>query len=245
MILKEFDLDLPYVANKEIIKAIMEKENCQYHDATRMDYALNWRDKRRLFRLETRCITAMYERLFGKMKNEDGWKVLVECVENTDEENITNHSGVVSVKVKFQYEEFREKNELEKKIATLDLLMKGVEKIAIEKNWSFDQFKDVSLQIEECNYLNEWTWKKAVKSPNKKYYAEVVCQHNVMSMDISIVIKQSNGVETLKRKVISELPDEFAYAKHLGELKWLSDVEVALINKKANKMVKVCLDSYR
>ncbi|MBM6617227.1 hypothetical protein [Bacillus suaedaesalsae] len=245
MILKEFDLDLPYIADEERIKGIMEKESCQYHDATKMDYELNWKEKRRSFRLETRCVTAMYERLFGKMKNEDCWKILVECVENITEAGILNLSGVVTVQVKFNYDEFRYKNELEKKIATLNLLMEGIEKVANNKSWAFEQFKDVSLQIEQTKYLNEWAWKKAVKNPNKNYYAEVLCQHNVTSMDISIVIKQKNGVEIQREKVISELPDEFAYARHLGELKWLADFEIALINKKGNEMVTVSLDSYR
>jgi hypothetical protein len=35
--------------------------------------------------------------------------------------------------------------------------------------------------------------------------------------------------------VISELPDEFAYAKHLGEVKWLSDNKALLVNRKGDK----------
>ncbi|ULO09544.1 hypothetical protein H1230_12680 [Paenibacillus sp. 19GGS1-52] len=66
MDLKEFDLDLPYLADDEQIKSIMSGQKCQYHDATQIDYNLNWKGKRRSFRLETRCVTAMYERLFGK-----------------------------------------------------------------------------------------------------------------------------------------------------------------------------------
>lgn len=245
MYLTEFDLDLPYVADDEKIKVIMEQENCQYYDASKMDYDLNWKEKRRSFRLETRCVTAMYERLFGKMKNEDCWKVLVECVENITETRILNLSGVVTVQVKFNYDEFCYKNEIEKKIATLNLLMEGIEKVANNKSWSFEQFKDVSLEITETRYLNEWIWKKSVMNPNKNYYAEVLCQHYITSMDISIMIRQKKGVEIQRKKIISELPDEFAYAKHLGELKWLSDVEVALINKKGNDMVTVILDSER
>jgi len=243
LILKEFDLDIPYIADEERIKKIMEKESCQYHDATKMDYELNWKEKRRSFRLETRCVTAMYERLFRKMKNEDHWKIIVECVENITRVGILNLSGVATVQVKFNYDEFHYKNELEKKISTLNLLMEGIEKVANNKNWPIEQFKDVSLQIEQTKYFNEWVWKKAVKNPNKNYYAEVLCQHNVNSMDISIVIKQKNGVEIQRKKVITELPDEFAYARHLGELKWLSNFEVALINKKGTDLVTFSLES--
>lgn len=242
MYLKEFDLDLPYVVDDEKIKSIMSEKKCQYHDATQMDYNLNWKGKRRLFRLETRCVTAMYERLFGKMKTEDCWKILVECVENITEERILNLSGVVTVQVKLSFDEFSFLSEIEKKRNALNLLMKGIEKISSNKNWALEPFREVTSQIEQTEYSNEWVWKKAIKSPDKNYYAEILCQHNVNSMDISILIWQKNGVLIQREVVISELPDEFAYAKHLGELKWMSDVEVALINKKGDNMVSIKLE---
>lgn len=243
MDLTEFDLDLPYVADEEKIKSIMNEKKCQYHDATKIDYNLNWKGKRRSFRLETRCVTAMFERLFGKMKTENSWKILVECVENITEERILNLSGVVTVQVEFSgFDEFCLISEIEKKRTTLNLLMKGIEKVASNENWDSELFREISSQIEQTGYSNKWVWKKAVKSPEKNYYAEVVCQHNVKSMDISISIRQKNSVEIQRKIVISELPDEFAYAKHLGELKWISDVEVALINKKGDNMVSVKLE---
>ncbi len=239
MDLKEFDVDLPYVADNEQIKSIMSKKKCQYHDATQIDYNLNWKEKRRSFRLETRCVTAMYERLFGKMKTEDCWKILVECVEDITEERILNLSGVVTVQVKSSFDEFCFLSGIEKKRTTLNLLMKGIEKISSHKNWVVEPFSEISFQIEQMGYSNEWIWKKAIKSPDNNYYAEILCQHNINSMDISILIWQINGVMIQRKKVISELPDEFAYAKHLGELKWISDVEVALINKKGDNMISI------
>lgn len=52
-----------------------------------------------------------------------------------------------------------------------------------------------------------------------------------------LVIK--NGEKIQRNLVISELPDEFAYSKYLGELRWISDTEVALYNKKSDEMVSV------
>lgn len=245
MYLKEFDLDLPYIADEEKIKLIINEKKCQYNDATKLDYELYWKGKRRSFRLETRCITAMYERLFGKLKTEDCWKILVECVENITDERILNYSGVSTVQVKFSFDDFSSKSEIEKKRTTLSLLMEGIENISLNENWDIKPFRMIASQIEEAGYLNEWIWKKAVKSPDKNYNAKVMCHHNVDSMDIFIFIMLHNGTEILLEKVISELPDEFAYSKHLGELKWISDFEVALINKKGDGMVSVTLNSIR
>jgi len=120
--------------------------------------------------------------------------------------------------------------------------MDAIEKLALRNGWKIDPFREIALQIEELGYVNEWTWKKTVKSPNKKYNAKVICHHNVESMDIFISILQRDGTQVLLEKVISEQPDEFAYAKHLGELKWESDFEVALINKKGNEKYLVAIE---
>ncbi|UOK61128.1 hypothetical protein MT997_21325 [Paenibacillus sp. OVF10] len=115
MYLKEFNLDLPYVVDDENIESIMKKQKCERNEAIKLDYALNWKWKRRSFSLETRCITAMYERLFGKYNTKDCRKVLIECVENITDERIVNVSGVCSVPIQFSLNDFNEKNELEKK----------------------------------------------------------------------------------------------------------------------------------
>lgn len=235
----EFELDLPYIADEEEIQTIMNGKKCQHHEATRMDYHLNWREKRRSFRLETRCITAMYERLFSPMKTEDSRKILVECVDHITDARVLNISGVVSVQVEFSHDEFRTANEDEKKRIALHLLMKGIGKAAGDRGWLFEPFRTVATQIEQTGYSNEWVWKQAVPNRVTKYYAEVLCQHHVNSMDISILIRTANGVEVHRELVRSELPDEFAYAKHLGELKWISASEVALINKKGDNRVSV------
>lgn len=80
-------------------------------------------------------------------------------------------------------------------------------------------------------YINNWTWKKPVKSPTKEYVAEVYCEHKLNSFDISIIVKGNNNQEIKRVKLISEYPHELAYEIHLGELKWISSNEVSLVNK--------------
>lgn len=83
---------------------------------------------------------------------------------------------------------------------------------------------------------------KDLKSPNKKHNARVICHHNVDSMDIFLSILQRDGTQVLLEKVISEQPDEFAYDRHLGELTWVSDFEVALINKTGTEKFSATLE---
>jgi len=233
--LSEFDLDLPYIADEDKINAIMNEKNCLRNEATKLDYEKNWKDKRRQFRLETRNISAMFERLFGRMETKDCSKILVECVDDVKEEQVLNFLGVCTVQVKFSYNSFSASNDYQKKKETLDLLMEGTKIVVENENWNIKPFETVYFKIREANYTNEWVWKKPVKSADKKFSAEVLCQHGVESIQIYIVLRDKNGTKLDKKIVISELPDEFAYAEHLGEVKWLSDNEVALVNKKGDK----------
>ncbi|WP_139996531.1 hypothetical protein [Paenibacillus paridis] len=243
MYLKYFELDLPYVINNEKIKVMVDERNIDFYDASKSDYELNWAGKRRSFTLETRCITAMFERLFNKFKTEKIRKILVECVENIADERIINYSGIATVQVKFDLLYFNSANETTKRKITLKLLMKGIARICEHENWDCTPFRAVSNIIEESSYINEWIWKKTIKSPNKIFKAKVICHHFVETMDIFISIIQQDGKELLLEKVITELPHEFAYAKHLGELRWISNFEVALINNKGDGMVSVTIHS--
>lgn len=242
MDLKEFDLDLPYIAVEDKIKFLMEEKNCTRNEASKLDYEENWKDKRRTFRLETRCMTAMFERILGKVKTDDSWKILIECVEDTKEQKVLNLSGVLTTQVKFDYKGFIAGDEYQKKQKTLCSLFNGIKIIAKVKGWNTETFRTAYLQIQNNDYSNEWIWKKPVKSPNNRFSAEVFCQHGVKSMDISIIFKDKKGKEIDRKKVISELPDEFAYARHLGELKWVSNSEITLVNKKGDSAINATLN---
>ncbi len=241
MYLREFDLDLPYVANEDKILEIIESKKCTRDEATRIDYEANWKEKRLTFRLQTRCISAMFERIFGKIATKDCRKMLVECIDVVKENRVLNFSGVYTVQIEFDFDRFALSENFIKKKMTLELLMEGIRVISKKINLSVDPFEMVALKIREMDYSNEWAWRKPIKSPDKKYIAEVICQHEVSNIDISIIVYDKLGVEIAREKIISELPDEFAYAKHLGELKWISNNEISLVNKKGDNswMVKL------
>ncbi|WP_410896635.1 hypothetical protein [Neobacillus sp. 204] len=68
LILKDIDLDLPYKENKAFIEEIVNKQNMQERDAIRLDYKMNWKEKRMNFRDEIRCIPELYLHHLGKFQ---------------------------------------------------------------------------------------------------------------------------------------------------------------------------------
>jgi hypothetical protein len=230
--LKEFDLDLPYRPDESVIERIMAERHCTHDEATRFDYESNWKDKRRLFCLQTRCVTSMFERVFGrrKMKTTETWKVLVECVEIVTDYRV-RPGEVACVQVKCDFDQVTKSTDYQKKQAALELLVAGIEKVALQEQWDLTQFRFVYNRIRELEYNNEWVWRKPLKSPDRKHSAEVQCNHQVNAIDIYLVVRDKMGEQVIRQHIISELPNEWAYARHLGELQWRSNTEVILLNK--------------
>jgi len=77
MKLIEFDLDLVYVASEGNVELIMAESGVNRDEAVKLDYQMNWKDKRRAFSLQTRCMSAFFGRLFGYIITKDCKKLLL------------------------------------------------------------------------------------------------------------------------------------------------------------------------
>lgn len=60
--------------------------------------------------------------------------------------------------------------------------MNGIEKLVLDKNWDVILFKEIVLKIEELGYVNEWVWKKVIKSFKKNYSVKVICFFDLMNI---------------------------------------------------------------
>lgn len=243
MYLRDLSLDLGYIVDEERVKATMQDNCCTLSEAMSILYQDIWKVKGYQFRLQTRCISSMFERLLGRLKTatEDCWKILVNCIEDAEADRMLMPTDVCSVQVKYAYKDFAARDSYQKKQQALRLLMRGIEIVAKAKGWDITPFKAVEAQIIEADYRNEWVlWKKS--SPNKKLIAELLLQHEVSQIDISIVVHDRKGTELIREKIVTELPHEFVFIKHLGKLTWLSNSEVALVNRLGDNTWVVSID---
>ena len=60
---------------------------------------------------------------------------------------------------------------------------------------------------------------------------KVICQHCVDNVTIFLIVNDINGNTILDEKVITELPDEWAYSKYLGDIK-IEKNKISLVDKK-------------
>lgn len=186
--------------------------------------------QKRNFSLQVRCITALYERLFPKFRTPDCWKILVNCVQNSPKVGYRNFSGVYEIDVIADVENFINLSEDEKKAWIYETLYLGITNLLKITEWDSEPFIVTFEKIKELNLQNVWVW-KSVRSPSRKYFAEVVVDHDIQNCSISLIIRDDTGGKIKQKEMIKELPSEWAYARHLGSFTWESNSQVILRSK--------------
>lgn len=221
MLLKEIEMDLPYVRD--------EKQVRLYEGDMNLDYELNWKEKRRQFQLMTRCMTAMIERIIPRTTTKDCWKILIECVEKPSRNAPINLLGVYSVQVPFDINQFGEMNPLEKKKYVVTKIREAIRIIGQDGSFDTEGIETACNMVAEANYVNEWYWGKPVKCGQLS--AQVKVLHEVESVTISLVFRDSINNISKETILVSAVPDERAYDKYFGKLEWISASAVRLSAK--------------
>jgi len=216
VILKEFDLDLAYEGDSP------------------EDYQLNWKEKRLKFRDEIRCVASFVERNFKeyRFKTPFTWKLMVTCY--SDIKNVRKKfikSEVYEVGIEFDIDSYFTSKSNVKKQIIFNTLTEGVLEIVQEENWDRAPFIDVFSRIENQGLQNHYRWGKSVSNSNRSLKASIFCEHEVEVFNIFAIITDKNGNEISKKLMIVEKPNEWDFHIHLGKILWISNFEVALINK--------------
>lgn len=95
----------------------------------RQDYELNWKWKRREFNLTNRCMMAMISRLMPRMKTEDVWRILIECVEKSPKDRYLIVGGGCEVQVLFDLPRFYTMTDIEKKKYAVEKAREAMNKL--------------------------------------------------------------------------------------------------------------------
>ena len=218
MALREIEMDIPYIRNDNVSP-----------DDSVADYEKNWKDKRFKFRLMTRCMTSMIDRLKPRIETEGCSKIVIECVEANPREKIINLDCFFFVQIPFHIDEFFSMDDLSKKQYVIEKVLEAVDVLEIKKGFDLSEIKKVCDTIKQKNYVNEWTWKRTAKRKNR--IASVVVKHEIDEVRIYINISDNGSDSGEEYLVACEKPDEWFYSRLFGKLKWASDEEVQLIAK--------------
>lgn len=191
-----------------------------------LDAPLQPKDDRHRFRLETRCVTALYERCFrSKQKTGKIWKLMVEAVPKVNRPRGRDLIGVLTIECAFDVAEFFTLDAARKKQAALGLLDAGVEALFKERtDWEAGPFHMASESVRRLNFVNEWLWGKPFKNPDSTAVVEVLCQHDVDAFTITFRMKKSRDDAPKLSRVVSVAPSEFIFSNLLGRGQWQGKV---------------------
>lgn len=213
MKLRYFELDKPYVENQQRIEELMDSAALTYEEARIEDYRQNWKDLRRAFVYESKCMTSMVERLFKPVVTKDCWKIIVECVETISHPAIINLLGAYTVQVPFVFSSYESLSPLEQKKMLLGALIKGVRRVFLELSIPCSLIEDVVNEIEKNDYENSWEWKRK-KIQSTTYSIQV--EHQLDKVDLFWKIEHKD--KSIRQLIQSCPAHEMDYGAKLGKL---------------------------
>ena len=218
MKLQYFELDKPYVENQQMIEVLMDSATLTYEEARVEDYRQNWKDLRRAFVYESKCMTSMVERLFNPVMTKDCWKIIVECVDTISNPAIMNLLGAYTVQVLFDFSSYETLSPLDQKKMLLGALIKGARRVFLELSIPYSLIEDVVNEIEKNDYENSWEWKRK-KIQSTTYSIQV--EHQLDKVDLFWKIEHKD--KSIRQLIQSCPAHEMDYGAKLGRLETKGD----------------------
>jgi len=188
------------------------------------------------FLQETRGVTALFERVFPGLRTEDVWKVRVECRDKAEDHEWAPALGVQFVDVDCDVTAVLALEREERKRRFLELLCSGLEKVAARYGWPWEPFEEARRKALDLELRNEWTWKKQRWSKGRRLVGRLRCVHEFEAFRAWLVVEGRDGVEVARKQVLETRPDEFAFARFFGDIRWISPGRVALLAKNGSEV---------
>lgn len=216
MILKNFDLDFPLET---------------FESRSRLDF-------------DNRSVLALYQRCFPRIKVDDAWKILIECVPEVTRSRLLRGGGVFTLQRQFDLEKYYVADIPERKRIALEVMYHGCLAVAELCGWPPEPFETAYKCVIERNYVNEWTWPKSPKSsPDRKHKAYVQCLHEHDGFYAWLVIADKKGNILAKEFAFKELPSEFCFMPMLEKLEWTSNERVVLFDFQGKEVKALTIPS--
>lgn len=190
---------------------------------------------------QTRCITGLFERHFIKLEiPEKSWRLLVTIVDNLRGKEIVC-GETINVQIIGDVKPFYTSLTEQKKIMSLEMLKQGYDRVIELLGYPRENFDKAYQAVIDANYVNNWIWKRKFSS-DRKYIAEIFCEHEVEYFRLSVLLRENNIiVDHVHLADVS--PSDFAFVQYLGELKWLATDKIEYASGDRNNIWTYDLNS--
>lgn len=189
------------------------------------------RGEQRRFTNEVRSVCALVTRHLPKITNEKFGKILVLCVSCEAKSEPIDQLGVAFVEIQRDVHGFFTLGRKEKQWWALAALREGVAKVAATSDLDLARFEGAFKEAERLDFENIWRWKTKA-SDDRKMRAEVWIEHDLEECRLVGVITTKAGGRIARRILIATAPDEWAFTRFLGKIRWEDEGTVVLEDKK-------------
>lgn len=193
----------------------------------------------RKFTLFNRCVCAHFERHFQPIETDEVYRVVIKLSEPDDREGKTElSSAVLKFYKSFDFTLFDSLGESSKKKLLLDALHESLLQLCDIYDWPHHNFKKAYEAVLKENFVNVYSIKKK-NNRNKTLCAELVCNHNSVSFDCYILVKDKLGKDVHYELLFSEEPDEFIFNGRIGDIRWLSNNTLVHLGKDKTELKRI------
>lgn len=227
MILKDIDMDLPY---------ILDDKSYLTPEEIKEDYQKNWKWKRHNFNLLCRCMMAMISRLMPRIITDNFQKIIIECVEKNPKDGFVVVGGVCEVQVSFNLTNFLSMTSLEKKQYMVQKTREAIKKI--KSSVDLSGVLEACDKVAEEKYENIWFWKKPKKNKNISVQIKVV--HDLDFVFLYMVFTDLKSKAMEQHFLLKDKPSEWIFINYLGSLEWVDDKTAKLITKDEKEIIATC-----
>ncbi len=236
MLLKEIHLTYPLLEKLKYVEPASNFSNPNLFERSLID---GYYDYNYVFRMQTRCICAHVEYYWKPKVKWDFWKIVINCSQKNEENNITNFSDIYIAKCCLDYKEYFNLDNCEKKKLILNIIEQTISEILLKNNLETDSFRNACEKVRQDNYLKQLIVTKK-KSP-EGLKAEIWGVHDINQYQLLFVVKDKKQILT-KQLIETSLPDEFCFAPLGGTLSWVAERKVEY-HSKQNRLYSMDIDN--
>ena len=186
------------------------------------------------FNFSVNCVSDLYFQCLPKKIDTSPFKKII--VTAVDINSVTlkpydNMIDVVTIRVPFDFTDYWNASNIDRKKKALDLIQQGLLTLAREFEWENDFIKNAHDDVLKKNFINRVFWKKHIPSPNRKHKAQYFIDFDCDEIRIWAVIMDGKG-EEIRREFISTVkPHWFFIDDTLSSIEWKDEETIIVLTK--------------
>lgn len=233
MILNNIQIILGYKENHEEIINIINKYNnsISYEDARIKDYEETTKWQSAQIASESNHVISLFLKELGCYDNDICSKINVNCYDGCKNELMGFVDGIGVVNCNFKYHEYKDLSIMDKQKSILNLIDNAFRIISKDIDWDMKPIDKAIDQVQKREFKNIGIALKSKKNKAKNYSAQLLYNYQIDKIEFFMSIIDKNHNEIKCERVLKLMPESIIFKNYIGSIKWISNNEVALLNK--------------